>query len=224
MTTAPRAYRGVSSTDRLEHRRHQFMSAVVAVADAVGWRNVTVDRVAAQAGLSKRYFYEAFADLDNCAAAAIEVIAQGLQTALAATVDGSRPFAEYVDASMTAIVDYLSAEPARARMLFGELAAGDAVAAARAGARSNLVGLVATTGRAARQSLNTSDLLIETSATMLISGTGQVVLSWLDHGLPISREQLIANLSALWLLNGDGVTAVLSASPSERRSVLESMR
>ncbi|MGV7904576.1 TetR family transcriptional regulator, partial [Mycobacterium kansasii] len=62
MDEVVRPWRGVSAEDRRSARRAQLLEACLDVVGDAGVEAVTADAVAQRAGLSKRYFYEAFAD------------------------------------------------------------------------------------------------------------------------------------------------------------------
>jgi len=57
-----RAYRGASPHQRVEQRRFRLVEAGVDIFGTVGYRAATIEQICAQAGLSKRYFYESFPD------------------------------------------------------------------------------------------------------------------------------------------------------------------
>jgi AcrR family transcriptional regulator len=65
MAELVRPYRGVSARDRTSERRARLKSACLDVVSERGVPEVTVEAVAVSAGLTKRYFYESFTDLDG---------------------------------------------------------------------------------------------------------------------------------------------------------------
>jgi AcrR family transcriptional regulator len=69
-----RPYRGVSAEDRRTERRARVKSACLDVVGEQGVTEVTVEAVSARAGLTKRYFYESFTDLDALLAEVIDDI------------------------------------------------------------------------------------------------------------------------------------------------------
>ena len=86
-----------------------------------------------------------------------------------------------------------------------------ASAAHRAAAIRLIATDVAAIARDIHNAKNVSDPIIETTAALLIGGTGQAVLSWLAGDIPDSRDTLIGNLTTRWLITGDGVAAEAQA-------------
>jgi hypothetical protein len=70
---------------------------------------------------------------------------------------------------------------------------------------------VITTVAAQGQSIHAlaNDPAIELTAAMLIGGTSQAVLDWLDGRLACSRNAFTDDLIALWELIGDGTAALV---------------
>ncbi len=64
MTTVVRPYRGVSAEDRRADRRGRLKEACLDLIGASGVVSITAEAVSSRAGLTKRYFYESFADRD----------------------------------------------------------------------------------------------------------------------------------------------------------------
>jgi AcrR family transcriptional regulator len=64
-----RAYRGVSAQERAEARKQQFLDAGKTVFGTLGVQAASVKDVCAAAGLTERYYYEAFGSLPKLFAA-----------------------------------------------------------------------------------------------------------------------------------------------------------
>ena len=64
-----RSYGGVSADDRLAERRRRLLDAGLELFGTNGIAATTIADVCAQAGLTKRYFYESFATIDELAGA-----------------------------------------------------------------------------------------------------------------------------------------------------------
>src|ERR1700738_4694254 len=64
-----RPYGGVSADDRLAERRRRLLDAGLELFGTRGIAATTIADVCAQAGLTKRYFYESFATIDELAGA-----------------------------------------------------------------------------------------------------------------------------------------------------------
>lgn len=205
--TQMRDYGGQSATARLAQRRHAFVEAMLEAISTSGWRQLTVDRLARDAGVSKRYFYEMFADLDEVAAAVVDDAITGFQDAVAHVLSEPEPersVPELAHATIRAMVIYLTEDPRRARLLFGEMSTNTVVHAKRSDALKAISSFVDARAREIHHAEGNQDTIIPTTATFLIGGTGQAILSWLDGALHGTRDQLIDDLGTLWLITGDG--------------------
>ncbi len=138
--------------------------------------------------------------------------------AIAATLvafSSAGPPEEAVRAGISAFVVHLADDSRRARVLFGAMPAGDAVAGHRAAAIGRLIGTVE--ARACSLLTLTPGPFVEVSAAMLVGGASQAVLDWLDGRFKTFREVLVGDLVALWLLISDGAAARLTSFSSSPR-------
>lgn len=72
-----RTYGGLSEAERVNERRERFLEAGLEILGTVGLRGATVRKVCKEAGLTERYFYESFTDMEDLFCA---VYAQQLNT------------------------------------------------------------------------------------------------------------------------------------------------
>ncbi len=79
-----RAYGGVSSQERMERRRAAFVDAGWRVMGTVGYHQTTIRGLCREAGLTDRYFYESFRNLEHLL---LELHAIGLQRVEDAVLD-----------------------------------------------------------------------------------------------------------------------------------------
>src|ERR1700685_3533754 len=86
VTPAPRPYRGVSATDRRDQRRQRLIDAGLQLFGTRGVAAVGIVDVCAEAGLTKRYFYENFASIDKLADAVFEHVIGNLVAAVAPAI------------------------------------------------------------------------------------------------------------------------------------------
>ena len=87
VTPAPRPYRGVSATDRRNQRRQRLIEAGLQLFGTRGIAAVGIVDVCAEAGLTKRYFYESFASIDALADAVFEHVTGNLVAAVAPAIE-----------------------------------------------------------------------------------------------------------------------------------------
>ena len=197
-----RTYAGESADERAARRRDAIVDAAFALVAQDGWRALRIDGVCRRAGLNKRYFYESFADLDAVVGAVMSRLAEA---AIAASLAGTDPDAApdvFVRQRVTALVAHLTEDPHRAHVLFGAVAPGEAVAAHREAAIRQVIVEAAAQGRGLHAFGD--DAVVELSAAMLVGGTSQAVLDWLDGRLGDSYDAFVDDLVALWQVIVEG--------------------
>lgn len=115
-TRTGRSYRGADPRQRQDERRTRLVTAAVEVFGTTGYRNATVERICAVAGLTKRYFYEGFADLDALLLAAADEMFAALYAGMADATGEIEPGPESARAAVKSVVTALAADPRRARL------------------------------------------------------------------------------------------------------------
>ncbi|HJR90248.1 MAG TPA: TetR/AcrR family transcriptional regulator [Aeromicrobium sp.] len=117
MSEVVRPYRGVSADERRRQRREQLLDACLDVVGEVGPSATTVEAVCKRAGLSKRYFYESFADREAVLVALVERVMAAVREALEAVVgDPSLSPDEQMRRLVHATVDTLAADARISRL------------------------------------------------------------------------------------------------------------
>lgn len=116
-----RRWRGREPADRVATRRSQLIEAGQELMGTLGAAEMSMRAVCRTAGLTERYFYESFANLEALQLAVLdEVVLSGRDRLLAALVAASdtpeRLFAEVVGA----FTDHLVEDPRRGRIMFVE--------------------------------------------------------------------------------------------------------
>lgn len=193
----PRTYGGRTGDERAADRRDALVRAAFELVADDGWRQLNVGALCREAALNKRYFYETFDGLDAVIAAVTTWLAdEAIATTLAALGPDETGDEATTRRAITAFVEYLTDDPRRARVLFGAVPAADAAAGHRAAAIRQVIATVSTQGRAIH-ALD-DDAGVEAAAAMLVGGTSQAVLDWLDGRIVCSREAFIDDLVGLW--------------------------
>jgi AcrR family transcriptional regulator len=82
-----RPYRGVSATDRRDQRRQRLIDAGLELFGTRGIAAVGIVDVCAEAGLTKRYFYENFASIDTLVDAVFEHVTGNIVAAVAPAIE-----------------------------------------------------------------------------------------------------------------------------------------
>jgi AcrR family transcriptional regulator/DNA-binding MarR family transcriptional regulator len=120
-----------------------MLAAMAEVASGRGAANVTVADVVARSGVSRRTFYEQFADREECFLAAFdEAIERACDSVLPAYDAGGR-WRERIRSALTALLQFLDEEPFRGRLLVVEtLGAGPAALRRRQQALARIIAAV----------------------------------------------------------------------------------
>jgi AcrR family transcriptional regulator len=135
---------GVAPAQVAEMQRARLVAAAVAVVDERGYREATVAQITGRSRVSRRTFYEVFANVEACLAAAVEDVLGALEAELRGgpPLDGLA-WAERVRAGLWRILCFFDREPVLARVLVvHSQRGGPAVAAARERALARLTASV----------------------------------------------------------------------------------
>lgn len=118
-TGGQRRWRGQEPADRTAARRRQLLDAGIELMGTVGVTGMSMRAVCRQAGLTERYFYESFPNLDALQVAVLDDVVLGsrdrLLQALTTAPPKPRDVFPYVVAHYT---DYVIADPRRGRIMF----------------------------------------------------------------------------------------------------------
>jgi AcrR family transcriptional regulator len=122
----------------------RLVAAAVAVVDERGYGEATVARITGRSRVSRRTFYDVFANTEACLAAAVEDLLEAVEREVAANGDlAVLPWAERVRLGLWRILCFFDREPVLARMLVvHSQKGGPLVAAARERALSRLTTVV----------------------------------------------------------------------------------
>lgn len=208
-----RSYGGRSAQQRRSERRAKLIDAALDVMAANDWRGVTVEKLCAAAGLNKRYFYESFTDLDAVAAAAVDDIASDVSAATltAAAATAGEPLERQAAAAVGSVVRHLVADPRRARVLLGGVAASLALHRHRAAVMRGLTAVLVANARTVHGVELETDPLAKVAPAFVIGGTADAILAYVDGRAKVTVDELVESLTTLWLLTGNGAADVARA-------------
>ncbi|MBZ2188266.1 TetR/AcrR family transcriptional regulator [Alcanivorax sp. JB21] len=214
-----RAYQGASAKERARGRRQRLLDAAFVMLADDGWRQMTIDKLCRHAGLNKRYFYESFATLDDLAAAVVDDICEQLVAiafdAARRANEAGRNVNELAHETLDVVVGFLLDDPRRARVLFTEVSDSPRAAAHRKNAIKGLASALAAYGHEHHQASGAHPVA-DVASALLVGGSIEVILSWLDGGVALTRQALIEDLAALWVCVGEGaVLAGKARAPQE---------
>jgi AcrR family transcriptional regulator len=211
----PRIYGGVNQEQRVASRRAALIASALELLGTEGLTGTSVRAVCASAGLTARYFYESFENLDALLVAVFdEIVAEVAATVVAASVAAPADARAKARAAIAAFVELIGVDPRKARVLFVEARAVEALEQRRFEAMHGMAALVAAQGRAF-YGITAPDRLTDMTAMMLVGGLTETLLAWLDGTLHATREQLIADCADLFTVMGEAAAA-LGASRAAR--------
>ncbi|HWF55232.1 MAG TPA: hypothetical protein VG223_11415 [Solirubrobacteraceae bacterium] len=200
---AKRTYAGRTQAERTAERRAALITAAFELIARDGWSQLRIERICQLAALNKRYFYESFADLDEVIVAVLDQLAQSAIVVTLAAMEQPGELTDVVHAGIHALVHHLVDDPRRARVLFGESSPSEAAARHRTTAIQQIVIAASAQGRSVHHLQDTRDPHLDLAGALLVGGTRQAVLEWIDGLLHDDIEQFIDDLAALWLAVGD---------------------
>ncbi|HWX43794.1 MAG TPA: TetR family transcriptional regulator [Solirubrobacteraceae bacterium] len=146
---SPATRRELAVRARLEHervaeiQRARMIGAMVDLARELGPERVTVAHVVARAGVSRRTFYEIFADREACLLTALDEALEEIADAVLPNYRRERGWSERIKAALTAMLAFFDEEPGTAALcVVDALGAGPRALERRAKVIDDLVGAV----------------------------------------------------------------------------------
>jgi AcrR family transcriptional regulator len=169
-----------------------LIDAGLDVLGAQGLANMTMTAVCVRAGLTERYFYESFKNLDELLVALFDELSTELADAIFDALETApADLLERCRAATGALIAVLVEDPRKAR-IFSESIGSGALRERRDGSVRAYAALLADQMRqlsgitAERQQPH-----LELVTTMLVGGLAEAVAGWLNGTLPVSRDDLI---------------------------------
>jgi AcrR family transcriptional regulator len=114
--TARLADRSLPREQVLALQRSRLTAAAIAAIDELGWGHATVGQIIARAGVSRRTFYDLFANREGCLCSILEDVASLVSGELVAAGLEGLSWRERVRGGLWAILCFLDREPALARV------------------------------------------------------------------------------------------------------------
>jgi AcrR family transcriptional regulator len=198
-----------------EHRA-RLLQAMASVAAAQGLAATSIAAVVAEAGVSKRTFYEHFADKDACFLALYRAASASALHTLRESVQAGRPWQDQVEHALGAYLAHLAAGPQLIRMLFVEIHhLGPAGATVRREVMQHLADYMLETINA------DAKVLTPTMAMAAVGGIHELVLQAIERGEAAQLEQLTASASAVvrLLAGAPPVTGTTKKNGPPKRAV-----
>lgn len=119
----PRGRHGLPRELVARSQRERLLAAVVRVTAAHGYESTSVADVLEEAGVGRESFYELFEDKRDCLLAARAILVDEFEATVAAAYEEPGPWGERARRALAAMLEWLAADPAAARVLVVELGA-----------------------------------------------------------------------------------------------------
>lgn len=187
-----RPYRGVAADDRIATRREALIDAALEVFAAEGWAGLSARRVCERAGLTRRYFYESFDDIDALLGAAFDRITGEVTAAVrTAAADGAASRAELVERAVSAGLDVVASPPSKGRFLAVAQTAGSTLAEHRARSIDDLAEIVEAALSTHRDGRPIASREARITAIIAVGAILSIIDSWLTQEVELSREEVV---------------------------------
>jgi AcrR family transcriptional regulator len=105
------------------HQRERLFAAMVEAVNERGFVATTISDLVTRAGISRRSFYEHFANKDECLLATYDAIVDGLGQRLVRTYDPTQSWLKRLEGVIRALFEEISARPDAARLICVEIGA-----------------------------------------------------------------------------------------------------
>jgi AcrR family transcriptional regulator len=192
--------RGLNSPGReqiAEIQRARILAAMIDVASECGANDATIARVVARSGVSRRTFYEQFADREECFLAAFDQCVQQIAAVVAPAYQQSSKWRERVSAGLAALLELLDREPGVARLTIVEtLGAGDCALERRRRGIAQIIAVIDREGREAVASEGPPPL----TAEGLVGGVLSLIHARVVDGGEATLVELLGPLMAMIVL------------------------
>lgn len=206
MSQPTRPFQGESAESRISARRQILLDTAFQMAAESGWKGLSIHQLCQAAGLNKRYFYESFADLEELGGALVDDLAEQLiatgQAAVQSGLQQGFDTMALAQHALTHTIGWLVADPRRARMLFSM--AGDNPRALQH--RQDVIRKFAQTLSLFSIEYHQADephVIAKVGSALLIGGTIEIVVSWLDGQLEVSLDELVEDVASFWVAVGN---------------------
>ncbi|GAA4435427.1 TetR/AcrR family transcriptional regulator [Actinokineospora soli] len=192
-----RRYGGQDAEQRQGERRERLMAAALDLFGTQGYAASSVKHVCDHAGLTQRYFYESFTDREQLLRAVADETVDLLRTAVADAVSAAGPdIGDRIRAGLTALVDVLTGDTRRARVILIEtVGVSAALEARRREVMHEFVRYIASLvpGTAVPRHR------LETGVMVLVGGVVEVMVDHLLGYRSMATGELVEVMSALFV-------------------------
>jgi AcrR family transcriptional regulator len=202
-------YGGVPAAQRLAERRSRLLAAGLELLGSEGYAGTTVRGVCERAKLTPRYFYESFEDLEALLVAVFDAMVDDTTRAVLAAIEAAPPDPHAkARAAIETFVRNLTDDPRRARIAFVEALGSEQLMRRRLDTMRVYSQLLAAQARDLYDPPADADAIVDLTASLLVGGLAELLITWLDGSLRVTREQLIEDFTELFVATGESAVAI----------------
>jgi AcrR family transcriptional regulator len=192
----PAGRHGLSREFIVQNQRERLLTGLVDCVAERGYNATTVAQITKAASVSRRTFYEHFADKEACFLAAYEMVTDHILDSMRAAAGSFDEWPQQVRAALATVLRFLSEEPELARLCMIEpAAAGGEIAARHRETMQRFVEIL----RAGRPAHAGERPLPEVTEETLVGGAISLIVRELSAGRANQLEQLLPDLVELIL-------------------------
>ena len=179
-----------------QNQRERIITALVDTVAERGYNSTTVANITKAAAVSRRTFYEHFADKEACFLAAYEMVADHIRDSMQVAAQSFEDWPQQVRAALATMLRFLAGEPELARVVMIEpIAAGGAIAARHRPSMQGFVEIL----KAGRPEHAGERPLPEATETTLVGGIVSLIVREINAGRADKLEALLPDLVELTL-------------------------
>ena len=179
-----------------QNQRERIITAMVDTVAERGYNATTVANITKAASVSRRTFYEHFADKEACFLAAYEMVADHIRASMRAAAESFGEWPQQVRAALATMLRFLASEPELARLCMVEpVAAGGEIAARHRASMQGFVEIL----KAGRPEHSGSRPLPAATEETLVGGIVSLIVREISAGRTAEVEQFLPDLVELIL-------------------------
>jgi AcrR family transcriptional regulator len=180
----------------VQNQRERIVTALVDTVAERGYNATTVANITKAASVSRRTFYEHFADKEACFLAAYEMVTDHIRASMQAAAESFDDWPQKVRAALATMLSFLAGEPELARLCMIEpVAAGGEIAARHRASMQGFVEIL----KAGRPEHGGERPLPEATEETLVGGIVSLIVREISAGRGGELEKLLPDLVELTL-------------------------
>ncbi|MGH8959698.1 MAG: TetR/AcrR family transcriptional regulator [Jatrophihabitantaceae bacterium] len=196
----PRSYRGVAHGQRVQARRTALLESGLDCLYEDGLSGISVRSICARSGLTTRYFYESFADLDELLVAVVDAVtAEIAERSIAALAGAPDELGAQVRAAIGAGYRVVADDRRKANALLVAAAGHGPLRDRRHVDIMRFADVVLASLPRLRLAPIPDRRTARATALFLMGGSAEVIEAALSGSLRLSRARVVDQLTALWM-------------------------